>query len=708
VSDPLRAGSPSSPEVPPDAPTPDPVAAASSVTARSVTTLSRELADFLVEFSIVLHKRAMYPAGHPHLQDSAARFVDRLESLLKSRGHLVIGVARHQLIIAGVATDPKNALLSDLARRLHRHRIATLRFESGVGLSELDDLLSELSGDPAEEHGPLGMRPERSASWPHIKILAPELNRLLLNQDDDGSASSSALTSSAGELWVGLANLALASEGVAPTGEEDPLVVARAIDSQVGQVAYDRVVLDYLGQMADEMSGRPAAWEARVRERVSRMVASLHPDSLRRLLEAGADHAERRRFALVANEVLAVDAVMEVLGAAAATTGQSISHHLLRLLHKFAHHAEHGNGTVREEAEWVLRKNVEQLIANWSLEDPNPTEYTAVLDAMVRQRPADPSLESDQVTCEPETVLLMGLETDCLGPRVYAALDQLVETRRLGRVAEILNTVPDAKVTDTLWRHIATPARLSSELKAPGIDFVAVEGLATRLGGVAVEPLLDLLESASDTSTRARALKLLVTIGPAAAVPATARLPRAPWYVQRNILVLLRELKAWPLGFSAIPYARNPDVRVRREAFKLLLENPQHRTSALSHGLEDTDDDIIRLVLRAALESCPPEALRALERFVGDTRRSPELRSLAIRILGRASGPQALPRLLELAGARRSLLGWRLGPKSPVVVAAVATLARHWGADPEVANVLALAREHSDPEIRLAAQIRYA
>ena len=68
----------------------------------------------------------------------------------------------------------------------------------------------------------------------------------------------------------------------------------------------------------------------------------LKPETLRRVLEAGADHSERRRFALTASEVLAVDAVIEVVEAAAATTGQTISHQLLRLLHKFAHHAEQG------------------------------------------------------------------------------------------------------------------------------------------------------------------------------------------------------------------------------------------------------------------------------------------------------------------------------------------------------------------------------
>ena len=40
-------------------------------TVGEAATLSRELSDFLIEFSIGLHKNAIYPAGHP-LRDSAA------------------------------------------------------------------------------------------------------------------------------------------------------------------------------------------------------------------------------------------------------------------------------------------------------------------------------------------------------------------------------------------------------------------------------------------------------------------------------------------------------------------------------------------------------------------------------------------------------------------------------------------------------------
>lgn len=675
--------------------------------ARSVATLSRDLADFLVEFSIVLHKRAMYPLGHPHLQESTERFVNRLEALLAPRDLLAIGVARHQLIVAGVATDPRNALLSDLARRLHRHRIATLRFDRGIALREIDDLLAALAADPQGDEGPFGLRDGAGSGWTHLKVQPPELTRLFLQEDEDDEAPETP----GGALWLGLAHLALSSDGSPTSTADDPLLVARAIDAQPDQVAYDRVVLDYLGQMADEMSGRQGAWEPRVRERVSRLVTSLKPETLRRVLEAGADHAERRRFAFTASEVLAVDAVIEVVEAAAATTGQTISHQLLRLLHKFAHHAEQGPSQVRAEAESMLRMNVAQLITDWSLEDPNPGEYTAVLDGMVRQSPTDAGMtDTSALECEPTTVLQIALETDCGGPRVYAALESLVSDRRVPVVIAALREAPSssAATANALWRQVATPARLRVELSASRLDFATIEGLTGHLGTLAVDPLLDVLEHATDRSVRARTLRLLVSIGAPVAPVAAARLKNAPWFVQRNLLTLLRMLRIWPAGFSAVTYARHPELRLRREAYKLLLEFPEHRGSAIIHGVDDESPEIVTLVLRAAVDSCPREALRTVERFLADWRRPAELRAIAVRALGRDGGAQAVPRLLDLAGTRRHFFGWRIETKSPVVLAAVSVLARYWGSHPQVAGLLKEARGHEDPEIRLAAGMRYA
>ena len=79
-------------------------------------TLSRGLADFLVEFSIVLHKRSLYPPTHPYLAWSAARFADRLERLLADRESVSLGVARDRLVFGWGATDPETRGCATLRR----------------------------------------------------------------------------------------------------------------------------------------------------------------------------------------------------------------------------------------------------------------------------------------------------------------------------------------------------------------------------------------------------------------------------------------------------------------------------------------------------------------------------------------------------------------------------------------------------------------
>ena len=90
--------------------------------------LSRELADFLLEFSIALHKNGIYPKGHPLLEAAVAGVSRKIGILLNdSRPTLSIGVARKQLIIEGVATDAKHPVLGELASRLHRHSLGAVR-----------------------------------------------------------------------------------------------------------------------------------------------------------------------------------------------------------------------------------------------------------------------------------------------------------------------------------------------------------------------------------------------------------------------------------------------------------------------------------------------------------------------------------------------------------------------------------------------------
>src|SRR3989442_2335315 len=110
--------------------------------------LSRELADFLIELSIAVHKHAMYPEGHPSLAPAAAGVTRRAERLFEERTTLALGVARQQLVIEGVATDAKNPLLSELAGRLHRHHLGAVTFDRGLRVTEVADVVAMRS----EEH----------------------------------------------------------------------------------------------------------------------------------------------------------------------------------------------------------------------------------------------------------------------------------------------------------------------------------------------------------------------------------------------------------------------------------------------------------------------------------------------------------------------------------------------------------------------------
>ncbi len=133
--------------------------------------LSREISVFLVQFSIALHNISTYPPGHPMLESAVDAVMGRLLPLLAEHSTLSLGVAKMQLLVGGAATDPDNAVLRDLAQRLHRHQIGAVQCSEGIAHDEMADLLERLSADPVYKGEPLGLsREEDLPRWPHIRV----------------------------------------------------------------------------------------------------------------------------------------------------------------------------------------------------------------------------------------------------------------------------------------------------------------------------------------------------------------------------------------------------------------------------------------------------------------------------------------------------------------------------------------------------------
>lgn len=671
-------------------------------------TLSRELGEFLIELSIALHKHAMYPEGHPSLEPAAAAVGRRAGDLLRDRVSLSLGVAHHQLVIEGVATDPKHPVLAELAGRLHRHHLGAVTFTRGITGDEIRAGLRLLAEEADRAAQPLGLRPrEALPQWEHLRLHPLTYDRLELLEEggDDLPPESRGARARSAQLWVGLARAALAGQ-IADDQAPDtkPAVVAHAIDAHPRGEAYDQVIVGYLLQIAEELQGAGGREGADLRRRTSRLIGELKPETLRRLVEMGGDTAQRRKFVLDATHGMAVDAVLELLRAAADTSRQNISHSLIRMLSKLAAHAEQGSAQARPLADAALREQVERLLAGWELDDPNPGSYGAALQRMAAAAPVFAAPVEPAFASEDERLIQMSIEVDMLGPLVWNAVDRLAAPGDLARLLELLDGAPAGRsVVERIRERVITPAALAAALGETPVRFPLVDRLAAALGPVAADPLLDALAAAESRSLRRSLLDRLGKIGPPLGAAVVPRLGDERWYVVRNLLVLIEELAAPPAGFSAAAFLEHADPRVRRQALRLQLRSGEDRDRALVAALRDPDDATRHLALVAVQHDCPAAATPAVVECARDPGVAADDRVLAIRALGRAGGAAALAAVLAVTDGGHTIFGRpRLAPKSPELLAALAALALTWRHDAAAAEVLGRAAQSSDAEIRAA------
>src|SRR6266436_4370490 len=428
--------------------------------------LSRELADFLIELSIALHKHAMYPEGHPSLAPAAAAVTRRAEHLFEERATLALGVARQQLVIEGVATDPKNPLLSELAGRLHRHHLGAVTFHRGLRVNEVVDVLKTLAVEAERTGQPLGLgAPEQLRAWEHVRLHPVTYERLELLQEDDQAALDDKGARERGlrsaQLWVGLARAALSADAMAgedgPAPATEPSVIAKAIDERQDNAAYDQVIVGYLLQIADELKHTGGAEAAALRRRTSKLVGALQPGTLRRLIEMGGDNAQRTKFAIDATHGLAVDAVLEIVRAMADASHKTVSEPLVRMLSKLAQHAEQGTVEARPQADEALREQVRDLLQGWTLDDPNPDAYGRALHRMAVASPATSARSTWQQTAEPLRIVQTALETGVLGFGAWRAIERLVAEHHVGDLVDLLAVSPSSPDVGPLWTRITSP-----------------------------------------------------------------------------------------------------------------------------------------------------------------------------------------------------------------------------------------------------------
>ncbi|MDQ6887840.1 MAG: hypothetical protein M3068_11155 [Gemmatimonadota bacterium] len=672
---------------------------------RERQSLPPDLQEFLLNLAVALQRHAIYPRGHPQLITAVDTLIRPLSVILAARETLALGIARDQLVIEGVATDPANSLLREMAQRLHRHHLGALRLMPGITREELSDLLLALAVDPViaeKQLVPIKVQLER---WPHARLYTLLFERLeILSPDaDQGQISVRGM-----RVWGALARVALTvDQSDEEAGALEPGSVAEAIERRSNDPAFMRTVMGTIVAAGEELAASGGAGQTSLRQQVSQMIRTIKPETLKRLLSLGGDTEQRRKLVLDSTHGLAVDAVMTLLNAAAEASNHTISHSLLRLFGKLALQAEQGGAMLRAGSDMALRERVQQLAEGWAMEELTPQNYRQALDRMSRLR-LFALMQEREHPCEPKRLLMTGIETDTLGPAVWRAVHDM-ETHR--DVAALLDTIVRAPennaVAQALWEHVGTKDNFRELLHDPQLDFDLLERVVGRMGVEVVDLLLSSLELADTRTARRKLMDLLAGFGDPIAPAIVSRItPERPWYVQRNLLALLNLMTRSPDGFNPSRHLAHRDARVRREALKLMLRMPAFREAGIIAGISDSDERISQMALLAAQESCPRAAVPLITGLV-DSKRLPALHcTLGIKAVAAAGGASALDWLLGLVLVRKGkwlLARTRLTAKSPEMLAALAALASHWPEDRRAREALMLARGSGDLQIQQAA-----
>jgi len=174
-----------------------------------------------------------------------------------------------------------------------------------------------------------------------------------------------------------------------------------------------------------------------------------------------------------------------------------------------------------------------------------------------------------------------------------------------------------------------------------------------------IRRLMALLAEETSAPNRKLLADVLIRTGAAAVPVLQEHLFDERWYVVRNAVAILGEIRHEDTLMHLTPLLRHKEVRVRRETIRSLAKiGGQKAVDILLKAAESDDQELRRQALlslgaiRAA--SATPTLLKMLEQSDW-SRRTVDIKKDAIRALGEIRATEALPALTAILGKRRFL-----------------------------------------------------
>jgi len=647
------------------------------------------LSTIIVELNIARKQVALYGARHALVAESINRLLSALRKTHEHEQDLRIGAARKTLLYGEFALDRDNPVFRELAEALFRKRIAAVSLLAGVAADELLQFLTFLAAGSTADRGTAP--PEMTFSSRHISLTAIDFSAL--GFDGTREDRSAEHTRTLENYVSALLNGTLATdqeESFVMTGSPADIarILNRTAEQPGGRSSYDRIISAYL-------RGKESDRAARL-NRFGALVRGLHPGLRRQFAELSLlrkELGERDLFQLLKS--LTLDDMEKVMSTFQQGSIPESIRNLLASLQgagkgtQYFDHVRPGKAVI-SEFDVEIDQNVLELFQDDRFSAFVSDQYHAELKGLM-QGPRQISPEAAEEIAREctesfiakrfasllldlvDSPLVNDADGEELATAFGAVTEHFLETGRFSDLVALERTISQRAGAD--GSGAAREAALEHYFRSPGFiekfitaitlwgkhDRTGVEELSRVLAPSLRGPLTDALAEEDDLATRKFLLQLLSDMGPEVLDEAVKRLGDERWYVVRNMIHLIRELKGTQHAERINALSRSSNRRVASEAVRTLL---QFDVPAARFGLklllERPDPalsiEAIHLAGAYKVREVVPALLMLLE--AKDAAAAADDRKVKIiKALNEIGDPRALPALGRIAAPPRFFFG---------------------------------------------------
>lgn len=539
-------------------------------------------------------------SGHLRIYSDSNRMVELTSARLKllldeyfsAHASLQIGVARHGFLYAGEFLERSNKQYERFAGQLFMHGLASLTVTSAVVPAELHDLLRIVNRKPSETWDEGGVISSLAARQV-VHVIATELSDRVLQLSDDAAGGGD----ESSVLWDRFALAQQAqfgddAEAVAPEALAQRCNAAAANGGEAERNRLVHLASEFLLSLQHE---NVRIYRTQALAKLTAFIGQLTPELRRHFLQNSFNLKLSGDFAEGFYSGLSDELIMDALHDAA-LGGRYVPPVILSLLGKLARERglteEAATSPAADPGDGLDRKTRELFRVD-AFEEYVPATYRQALLAVVRSGRLEGAtelrveelkrtLQAEAVEQhlgvilleilreDPEAQHLQGLRNGLekvlqgyLDLRDYPGLRQLLHAcEGVGSGHALASMFHSAGFAHSLLRTLP---------KAGKEQYEELRTLMIEVGSDFIAPLLDYLALENNRTLRHFCIETLRGLGRSVSGEAASRLKDRRWYVQRNLLYLLRELDDAEALPKIRPFVRHEHPKVREEALKACL-----------------------------------------------------------------------------------------------------------------------------------------